>query len=173
MRLALLPTTFLFAHAATTECLGDIKPVENIWKIESVSVFRDGHLKEPKSMLSVEFDLIRPYLDKCPPELNWMSRRDCQWALSNAGVHCVNEQYNNISGNPIGEMAPGRTWFNCTGRATMLLPGKWTKEDPEQAWLKWRIAKLDELAYEVPTTPQNISQVPFRSITIEVAYGQQ
>jgi hypothetical protein len=171
MRLALLSATFLFAHAATTECInnGNVRPIENAWKIESVSFFRRGHLKDPESMLRVEFDLFRPYLDNCPLELNTMSRRDCQWALSNAGVHCINDQYIDISGNPINEMAPGRTWFNCTGRATMLLPGKWMKDDPEQAWLKWRIAKFDEL----PNTPQNVSQVPFRSVTMELVYGQQ
>lgn len=167
MQLALLSSTFLFAHMATTQCINnmEIRPVENAWKIESVSFFRSGHLKDSNSLLRAEFDLYRPYLDKCPPELNTMSRRDCQWALSNAGVHCSNNQYIDAT----GKTAPAQTWFNCTGRVTMLLPDKWMKDDPEQPWLKWRIAQFDEL----PTTPQNVSQVPFRSITMEVTYGQR
>jgi hypothetical protein len=167
----LLLATFLFAHAARTQCInnGNVKPIENAWKIESVSFFRQGHLKDSKSSLRVEFDLYRPYLDKCPPELNTMSRRDCQWALSNAGVHCSNNQYIDLNGNLMGKIAPEQSWFNCTGRVTMLLPGKWMKDDPEQPWLKWRIARFDEL----PTTTQNVSQVPFQSVTMEVAYGQR
>ena len=151
MQLALLHSTFLFAHAATTQCINnrDVRPIKNARKIEGVSFFRRGHLKDSKSSLKAEFDLYRPYLDKCPPELNTMSRRDCQWALSNAGVHCSNNQYIDLYGNPMGKTAPGQTWFNCTGRATMFLPGKWMKADPEQPWLKWRIAQFDEL----PTTP--------------------
>jgi hypothetical protein len=146
----------------------DIKPVENLWKIESVAFFRSGDIKDPQSLLTTEFNLYRPFMDSCPPELKAMEPRDCRWALSNAGVHCSKQQVF-LDGKPVGRMAPHQEWFNCTGRVTMLLPGKWMKDDPEQAWLKWRVIKLDEL----PSAPQNITILPFRSITIEVVYGQR
>jgi hypothetical protein len=170
MQLALLSATFLFAHAATTQCIhnGNVNPIENTWKIASVSFVRRGFLKDSISSLQAEFALYRPYLDNCPPELSMMERRDCQWELSNAGVYCSNGQHIDVNSDPRGQVALGKSWFNCTGRVTPLLPEKWMKEDPEQSWLKWRIAQLDEL-----NTLQNISQAPFRSITIEVAYGQR
>jgi hypothetical protein len=169
MRLPLLFATFLFTHVALTQCInnGNVRPIENTWKIASVSLVRI-HFKDSISSLRAAFALYRPYLDDCPSELSMMERRDCQWELSNAGVQCYNGQEMDVNLDPRDQVALGKAWFNCTGRVTPLLPGKWMKADPEQSWLKWRIAQFEEAL-----TIQNVSQVPFQSITIEVVYGQR
>jgi hypothetical protein len=168
MQRAWLSLTFLFAHAATSQCISnkEVRPIDNAWKIESVSFFQYYNYTGYGPSLEIEFDLYRPYLDKCPAELKMMSPRQCQWALSNAGVHCDNTH---IYGNPRNIKFPKQQWFNCTGRATMLLPRKWSQDSPEQHWLKWRVVQIDE----IDSSSRKAYEIPFRSLTMEVVYGQR